>query len=147
MTRIPFYVYWFIKKGEKHMANLMRKMYTSDQIKKLGGTKLYKHDIYMYVEDSPETQVCFLSTRKEPFDIHHLDDLLNEFVGFYNQPFTWKVSNADDGYTGILISFYRNGTYLEFTIIEINTITVETFKIQEQDLELHGDFEDIVTPL
>lgn len=51
MIWIPFYVYWFIKKGERNMANNMRKMYTEKQISDIakssvsGGTKLYLHTL------------------------------------------------------------------------------------------------------
>lgn len=52
------------------MANLMRKMWTSEQIKQMGGTKLYDHALHVEYTDDNDNQleghINVISTRVQP---------------------------------------------------------------------------------
>ena len=105
MIWIPFYVYWFIKKGERNMANNMRKMYTEKQISDIakssvsGGTQLYQHEI---PHSASHTIYLITTSNKEIEDYDEVIDYINHQNndGLLINAFIWF--DGDDYLTQII---------------------------------------------
>ena len=88
----------------------MRRMVTNAEIKKLGGTKLYKHTVTLEENmqgDVEEIEMVFITTSSESLantDIYEL----NDFISGY------KVVDGEDGYIGIVLGKPLYGSAIRY---------------------------------
>lgn len=110
------------------MNSNMRKMYTEEQIAKLGGTKLYKH----IVTNSDDNQIIIITVHKERLESY------SEIKTLFDSGLIisgWIQSNLNG--SGILLSCYN----ALFWYFDGDTETISSID-GEADIN-----DDVVTPL
>lgn len=129
---IPCYVYWFIKEREKNVMNKnMRKMFTEEEIGKLGGTKLYKHEIKGIGAGGPPKIIVY-DNDSSKITISNVVD---------------RINNSISAITASSKITYANTSGSDLRLVIFNIIPPSSVNTLLNISNLSGYTDDIVTPL